>query len=203
MSEETYSQEQQEDDQEQQEDDFIKEFELLTQKNLTEYEKANRDRINSASKTVKDAFNKKWKKVGNGSYFQPVTTERAPSQPFRMDPVSNNYQIDGKEGFWEVIFSAKGNPHDPDDVILTVNGECLQIQRNVPVILPGRYLECADHGTYPVFKQLPNEPRKIVSHVKFFPYTVLRIVTKADYDKMKREGDRLTKEQREKEERAT
>jgi len=195
MSKEPDSQEQQE--------KFINEFKSLTQTNLIEYEKENRGKINTASREVRNAFDDKWKKVIGISYWQPVTSQKVYADPKieRVDPKSNNYMINGEEGFWEVIFSAKSNPNDQNDVTLTVNGECLSIIRNKPVILPGRFLECADHGEFPTYKQEPGQPRKITSHVKFFPYTTMRQATKAEYIKMRADGDRITREKREFEER--
>jgi hypothetical protein len=104
------------------------------------------------------------------------------------------------EGFWEVIFAPRGSKEDPLDVTLNWEGQCLQMQRNVPVILPGHYLEVADNATYPVYIQTPEQSRKITGHVQFFPYTVLREATYEEYLAMKREGDRITRETRRKEE---
>lgn len=112
--------------------------------------------------------------------------------------VTTGYIAD--DGYWEVRFQPTTGPTDPVDVTLSVNGQCLNIQRDVAVILPGPFLECADHGTYPVYMQLPNQPRKVVGHRMHFPYIVLRRCNKSEYLGMLNEGNRLTKEARKREE---
>lgn len=103
-------------------------------------------------------------------------------------------------GYWEVLFSPQGSKDDPEDVTLTWNGQCLQIKRNERVVLPGYYLEIADNATYPKYIQTPEQSRKIVAYVQFFPYTVMREASEEEYLAQKKEGDRLTKEARRKEE---
>lgn len=103
-------------------------------------------------------------------------------------------------GYWEVLFSPQGSKDDPEDVTLTWNGQCLQIKRNERVVLPGYYLEIADNATYPKYIQTPEQSRKIVAYVQFFPYTVMREATEEEYLAQKREGDRLTREARRREE---
>jgi len=102
-------------------------------------------------------------------------------------------------GYWEVIFSPGSNREDPEDVTLTHNGNCLQIKRNEKVVLPGYYLEIADNGTFPKYIQTPEQSRKIVGWMQFFPYTVLREATEGEYVRQKKEGDRLTAEARRRE----
>lgn len=102
-------------------------------------------------------------------------------------------------GYWEVIFAPSSSKEDPEDVTLTHNGNCLQIKRQEKVVLPGYYLEIADHGTYPKYIQTPEQSRKIVGWVQFFPYSVLRESTEEEYLIQKREGDRLTAEARRRE----
>jgi len=101
------------------------------------------------------------------------------------------------EGYWEVIFAAKGSPSDKEDVELQWEGDCLQIMRQKPVVLPGHYIENADNGFYYKYLQLPDQPRKIEAIVYHFPYTVLREATREEFLKMKAAGDKKTKEDRE------
>jgi len=44
------------------------------------------------------------------------------------------------EGYWEVLFAGKGTPDDKEDPEISVEGHCLQVQRDVPTILPGDLL---------------------------------------------------------------
>ena len=106
------------------------------------------------------------------------------------------------DGYWEVQFQPTSGPTDPVSVTLSLNGQCLHIQRDVPVILPGPFLEIADHGTYPVYIQLPNQPRKVTGMRMHFPYIVLRRCNRAEYEEMLDDGNKQTAEVRKKEEMA-
>lgn len=188
--------------QEQEDREFIGEFnELRGEAELQGYEEANRDRIAGASLVTRDVFNRHWDDVFGKPYWQPVTVapkrDESPalSGGGRVDPASMDYK-----GFWEVIFSAKSNPDDQDDVTLGLNGAVLQIQRSQAVIVPGPYLEVADHGRFPKYTQTPEESRKITAWIQFFPYTVLRTATEAEYNAMKTKGDKTTRDAREREE---
>lgn len=176
-------------------DDFIAEFNPLTTEKLKEYEVKNRQRLIEAPYEVLAKFAQKWKKNIGGAYFTGQGSRTLPISQERTDPKSKGYR-----GYWEVIFQPKGRPDDPDDVNLVHNGECLQMQRDIPVILPGPFLEVADHGVYPTYIQMPGQSRKIGGYVKFFPYTVLREATKEEYFAMKAEGDKATAEARQREE---
>ena len=107
-----------------------------------------------------------------------------------------------EDGYWEVQFQPPSGPTDPRTVTLSLNGQCLHIQRDVPVILPGPFLEIADHGTYPVYIQLPNQPRKVTGYRMHFPYIVLRRCMRAEYEDMLDDGNKKTAEVRKKEEAA-
>jgi len=120
---------------------------------------------------------------------------------FEEREVTEGYIAD--DGYWEVRFQPKASPTDPNEVDLSVNGLCLHIQRDVPVILPGPFLECADNGTYPVYIQLPNQPRKVTGYRMHFPYIVLRRCTREEYEEGLNEGNRLTAEARRLEEMAS
>jgi hypothetical protein len=96
------------------------------------------------------------------------------------------------EKYWRVKFQAKSNPNDSEDVQLSVNGETLIIAREREVIIPDRFKECADHGVYPQFRQLPNQPRKIIGRIKTFPYDTIGPATESEYFKAKAEGTRKT-----------
>ena len=106
------------------------------------------------------------------------------------------------DGYWEVQFQPKASPIDPDSVTLSLNGKCLHIQRDAPVILPGPFLEVADHGTYPVYIQLPNQPRKVTGHRMHFPYIVLRRCNRSEYEQLLADGNKITADARKKEEAA-
>lgn len=114
------------------------------------------------------------------------------SQAAVMDAVDVEVVSPPSEEYFEVVFSPKSSPTDSHDVVLGVNGEMLVIRRSDRVIVPGRFLEAADHALYPTFHQMPNEERKITSWVQTFPYTRIRRATKAEYDEQKGAGDKVT-----------
>ena len=99
----------------------------------------------------------------------------------------------GDHAYWWVSFAAKDNPNASDQVILGVNGNILVMKRNVNVILPSNYLEVADHAVAKQYRQLPGESRVIVGEIKTYPYTKIKPATKAEFDKMKREGTKASK----------
>jgi len=101
----------------------------------------------------------------------------------------------GKERFFRVKFADKRSPNDSDDVVLSVNGEVRHIQRGKEVVLPERYLICADNASFPQFTQMPGEARKIVGHIKVFPYDRIGEATEKDYREMLREGTLRTQEE--------
>jgi len=92
------------------------------------------------------------------------------------------------ETYKQVVFSGRQSVTEPVDVGLAVNGELLLILREKPIIVPSRYLEAAEHATYPKFTQEPGKPRKTIGNVMRFPFTVIRDATKEEYDQALKEG---------------
>jgi len=93
-----------------------------------------------------------------------------------------------EEEHWRVRFQQKQNETETDNVILSVNGDTLNIKRGEVVVIPNRFKECADHATRQQFRQLPNESRKVVAHIKTYPYDLLGSATKQEYLAMRRAG---------------
>lgn len=83
--------------------------------------------------------------------------------------------------YFKVRFHPKSNKNDDDDVHLGVNGETLQIQRNVMVIVPKRFLEAADHGIYQHFIVEPGKDRKVAYEVITYPYDQHGEASEAEY----------------------
>jgi len=98
-----------------------------------------------------------------------------------------------REKYFEVRFSAKSNPIDSDDVVLAVQGETLVIQREKNIVLPERFLECADHTRYPKFTQEPGKDRKTGSMIMTFPYQRIREATEEEYLQQKTSGTKKVK----------
>lgn len=99
-----------------------------------------------------------------------------------------------KEKYYRMRFHAKSHPNDEDNVILSVNGETIVVERQKEVVLPERYKVCADNARSPQFRQLPNQTRKIVGEVMTFPFDLLGEGTEAEYMKMKSEGTKATRD---------
>jgi hypothetical protein len=94
-----------------------------------------------------------------------------------------------KADYSRVVFQPRTHPTQTEDVLLTVNGEMLQIKRATKVIVHNSFLEVAQHGVYQQFEQLPGQDRKVVADIMHYPYTVLEEgLTKDDYLKWRREN---------------
>lgn len=98
------------------------------------------------------------------------------------------------EKYFKVKFHSRSNPNDNENVELSVNGETRVIERDVPVVLPERFLECARNATHPQFRQEPGKQRKMVGKVTTFPFDVLGESSESEYRKMLAEGTKKTKE---------
>ncbi len=100
-----------------------------------------------------------------------------------------------------VKFHTKSDKYQPNDVILSVNGHTLLLQRDVPVVLPQCFLEAADHATYDQF-QPGSGSRKVIAKVRLYPYDVLGEGSEEEYRKMLATGARKLAEAREREDAA-
>lgn len=98
------------------------------------------------------------------------------------------------EKCWEVVFAEKSNDNDTTDVPLCVNGEQLVIKRGVPVILPDRFLECADRTKHPIYRQEPNKDRKIEAWIQTYHYSKLREASWDEFRRFKKKGDQIARE---------
>lgn len=98
------------------------------------------------------------------------------------------------EKYYRVMFSDKSSPNDTDDVELSVNGETLVIRRGLEVIIPERFKVCADNATYPHHTQIPGKPRKLRGHIRLYPYQLIGEATEAQFIKMKRDGNKQTRD---------
>lgn len=129
-----------------------------------------------------------------GGGFVLMETGRAPSFDDDDDDDLAPVAALENETYFLVRFSAKANPYDPDDVMLAVNGETLVMRREAECVVPGSFLECCDHARHPVYRQLPNQPRKVVGHLKTFPYDRIREATREEFLAQRADGNRRTAE---------
>jgi len=104
------------------------------------------------------------------------------------------------EGFWEVVFAPAKSENDPVDVRLMWEGQCLIIKRMEEIVLPGFYLEVADHATRDHFIQNPQDGRKKIGVIQEYPYTVLREASMEEYLAQKASGDQIMRDKRVKDE---
>ena len=96
-----------------------------------------------------------------------------------------------KMKYFKVIFQAKTNPNDENDVPLSLNGTTILSKRDVEVILPQSYLEVADHTVKSQYEQKPGHDRKVVGHIRKFMYQKLGEVTQADFEAFKKTGNAI------------
>lgn len=101
--------------------------------------------------------------------------------------------IKSEEEYWWVKFQSKGHPNDEDQVMLSVEGEALKMQRDKEVCIPQRFLECADHATYEDWRMEPNKPRKSRGKVTKFPYHKIRLGTREEFETQLATGTAKTK----------
>lgn len=106
------------------------------------------------------------------------------------------------EGYWEVQFAPQRDSNDEKDTRIFIEGVCLRMQRMVPVIVPGFFLEGADHTTKPIFTHEPGRGRQKVGSIQKYPYTVLRQATMEEYLVQKAKGDAEQREHERREEEA-
>jgi len=96
-----------------------------------------------------------------------------------------------KMEYFKVIFQAKTNPNDENDVPLSLNGTTILLKRDTVVILPKSYLEVADHTVKNQYEQKPGHDRKIVGKVRKFMYQVVGPATEAEFLEFKKSGNAL------------
>lgn len=104
------------------------------------------------------------------------------------------------EGFWEVMFSPAKDANDTVNIRLMWEGQCLVMKRMTEVVMPGFYLEVADHATRDHYTQTAKEGRKKIGVIQEYPYTVLREASMEEYLIQKSEGDRIMRDVRAREE---
>lgn len=118
----------------------------------------------------------------------PAEDDKEDSPPEKGQPKTE----DGKprEKYFRVRFDPKSRPYDPERVELSVNGSILTIGREIEVVIPERFVECANHAVSPTFKQMPGEERKVAGNVRLFPFQVLGEATEEEYLTAKAVGDK-------------
>uniref|UniRef100_A0A6H1ZL18 Uncharacterized protein n=2 Tax=viral metagenome TaxID=1070528 RepID=A0A6H1ZL18_9ZZZZ len=113
-----------------------------------------------------------------------------------------NTQID-VQGYWQVQFAPQKDQYDTPDVRLFLEGVCIRFKRMTEVILPGFYLENADHTTKPIYTHDPGKGRMKVGEIQKYPYTVLRQATMEEYLAELEKGNKEQREFEKKQEDAT
>jgi hypothetical protein len=101
----------------------------------------------------------------------------APAKPVNTTPVL----------YKRVKFHTKSDKHQPNDVILSLNGLTLLIQRDREIVLPDYFLRVADEATYDQFKP-GSGSRQIIAKVRLYPYDILGPATKEEYESARADG---------------
>lgn len=98
------------------------------------------------------------------------------------------------EGYARIRIHEKTSPEEPESVLMEVNGERLHCKRNVPTILPKRFLKALDNAKRDVWRVKPGEDLKRVGTVAVATYTIIDAdVSPYEYEKMLEEGTKKTK----------
>lgn len=100
-------------------------------------------------------------------------------------------------GYRKVKFHPRSSMHEPADVVLSLNGNVLLIQRGVMTILPTPYLEVARHTKYRTFRQDPSNMRKSVVEISQYPYEDLGPATRDEYLALLNKGTAETRKKME------
>jgi len=98
------------------------------------------------------------------------------------------------EGYRWVRFHIKSKPDDADDVILSVQGNVLVMQRDKKVPVPNRYIDLVQNAKCPQFRQMPNEDRKVIGEIRTYPYDDLGEATEKDYLEWKTDGTKASRD---------
>lgn len=120
-----------------------------------------------------------------------VADDYADDDPKPAQEATGSHQA---EPYYWVRFHSKSNPFDPDDVILAVNGDVLQIRRNERIPIARRFLECADHARYRHFTQEPGKDRKVDREIHKYPYDMLGEASAQDFRTWKAKGTRINRD---------
>ncbi|MFA5187349.1 MAG: hypothetical protein WC551_12795 [Patescibacteria group bacterium] len=99
-----------------------------------------------------------------------------------------------KEKFFRIKPHAKSRPDDDENVVVSVNGEILVMERTKECVIPERFVVALQNARSPVFKQMPGESRKIEGEIMTFPFDILSEGTEEEYLTMKRTGTAQTKD---------
>jgi len=96
--------------------------------------------------------------------------------------------------FW-VVFSARNDARDAENIELRHNGDGITVRRETPVPLPQRYLNVADGAVQRVFAPVR---RSSISYreagvIRRRPYQIVREATRAEFLKHLEEGNNITK----------
>lgn len=141
-----------------------------------------------ASRNVVEPRGEGWVIVEAKQVLSVRTQEASNAARSRMGEVQKDASGKAVDKFYKARFHPKATKNDDEDCFLGVNGETLQIQRNVLVIVPGRFLEAADHGMYQHYLVEPGKDRKVAYEVITYPYDLLGEATEAEYREFVKTG---------------
>ena len=104
-----------------------------------------------------------------------------PKTVAELEVFAEKYQIPWQSPeYHRVMFGGNELSTDTENVELSVNGEMLIMRRLHPVILPSRFLECADHAVVQSWRVLPGG-RPAPVYTRMFPYLYLGSASAEDY----------------------
>lgn len=100
-----------------------------------------------------------------------------------------------KTEYRRIKFHSKSDKNQTDDIILSLNGETLLIQRDKEIVLPESFLRVADEATYNQYKAGTGS-RKVASRVRLYPYDMIGNATEKEFFAQRADGTRRQAEAR-------
>ena len=119
---------------------------------------------------------------------QAAEYESTNNNDFDEDPPA------GKFFYYKVKFHPKRNENDTNEAIQGINGKFIQWPRNVVTAIRSDYRRALEHAFTPRFKVLPGMDRKDVGGLQTYTFDILGKITKEDYDRLLKEGNKLQSE---------
>ena len=118
---------------------------------------------------------------------------KEPEAATEQAPAAKAVDIFTKAKYVRVRFESKSDPAAPNDVAIGVQGFVVKCQRNVETIVPDFILRAADTATYPKYRVVPGEGRKVDTVIRKYPYTIIGDSSLAEFQALFAQGNKKTR----------
>ena len=92
----------------------------------------------------------------------PVNTQREDDQQQpgeQLETEVKRFREPANEKYFRVMLPSKRNPSDPNYILASVNGESYHLQREMEMVLPGRFLKAWKNTNKPIYTKEPGKER--------------------------------------------